>query len=199
MNGRIEVLSTENSPGLIKAENGVSARFSASEVAAHDTKGLAIGQLVTFDLEKGDPPKAVNISIERQHYILSHGAGKRPQSFRYLGFEQNGNIRVYRFERFSADADAQTAVVTIDLDLFVKHRVGIQDGPALCLELVTAEYDAAGPEAQTLQRSLTDQDMRVYLAAHAPPEKRRYGGPHNTARSHTANDSRRKFGTKAAS
>jgi hypothetical protein len=49
-------------------------------------------------------------------------------------------------------------IVTVDMALFAKQHVGIQDGPALCLRLVTAE------EWPPKQRSLTDEEMLAHLA-----------------------------------
>lgn len=154
--GRIETIGTEETPGSIRLANGVNALFETSEVLLYGTKGLAVGQLVTFDLEKGNPPKALNISLEKQHYT-PHGTEKRPQGVRYLGFDQKDNVRGYKFESLSPE-ETQMVIVTVDMALFAKHRVGIQDGPALCLRLVMAE------EWPPKQRSLTDEEMLAHLA-----------------------------------
>jgi cold shock CspA family protein len=163
-------------PGFIKAENGISALFYASQVPSQDAKGLAVGQLVTFDIETGHPPQAVNISVEKKHYT-PHGTEKRPQSIRYVGFQQQGNIRAYRFERPSSSGEVQTAVVSSDLALFVTHHVGLQDGPALCQRLAAAELDRMGPDEQApVERSITKQDLLAHLADRATPAKKRPGG-----------------------
>ena len=176
MTGRVEVLSTLGMPGFIKSENGISAFFYASQVPSQDAKGLAVGQLVTFEIETGTPPHAVNISVEKKHYT-PHGTEKRPQSIRYVGFEQQGNVRVYRFERPSSSGEMQTAVVSSDLALFTAHHVGLQDGPALCQRLAVAELDRLSPETQApVQRSITKQDLLAHLADRAAPPKKRPGG-----------------------
>jgi len=182
MTGRIEVLDTEGTPGFIRSEDGVVVHFRLSDVAIRHAVDLAVGQLVTFDLERGNPPKAFNIKIEKRHYT-THGAEKRQQPVRYLGFEQTGNIRAYKFERLSPGGERQTATVSSDLALFLTHHVGLQDGPALCLRLVTAELDAVDPDGHLpFQRSLTDADMLAHLASRPVAEKR-----NRTIRANVAN------------
>jgi cold shock CspA family protein len=172
MTGRIEVLDTEDTPGFIRSEDGVVVHFHVSDVAVRYAGDLAVGQLVTFDLERGNPPRAFNVKIEKQHYT-THGAEKRQQPVRYLGFDQTGNIRAYKFERLSPGGERQTATVSTDLALFLTHNVGLQDGPALCLRLVTAELDAADSDSQLpFQRLLTDADMLAHLASRPVAEKR---------------------------
>jgi cold shock CspA family protein len=172
MTGRIEVLDTEGTPGFIRSEEGVAVHFQLSEVAVRHAADLAVGQLVTFEVETGNPPKAFNIKIEKRHYT-THGAEKRQQPVRYLGFEQTGNVRAYKFERLSPGGEKQTATVSTDLALFLTHHIGLQDGPVLCLRLVTAELDAVDPDSRLpFQRSLTDADMLAYLASRPTPEKR---------------------------
>jgi cold shock CspA family protein len=182
MTGRIEVLDTDNRPGFIRSEDGALVQFRLSEVTARQGNDLVVGQLVTFDVEQGNPPKAFSIKIEKRHYT-SHGAEKRQQPVRYNGFEQSGNIRAYKFERLSPEGETQTAVVSTDLALFLKHRIGIQDGPALCLRLVTTEMnDARIDTQQPYLRTLTDEDMRAHTASRVVPEKRKH-----TTRANAAN------------
>jgi len=171
MTGRIETLGTEDTPGSIRIEGGVCALFDASEHLTHSASGLAVGQLVTFDLQKGSPPRARNISIEKAHYN-SRGAEKRPQDVRYAGFQQKGNVRAYLFESVKADGETQTATVAVDLALFAKHHVGIQEGPALCLGLVMAKMHGSETESDLPpEQSLGDTDMLTYLARRAASSK----------------------------
>jgi cold shock CspA family protein len=172
MTGRIEVLDTEGTPGFIRSEEGMVVHFQLSQVAVRHAGDLAVGQLVTFEMEKGNPPKAFNIKIEKRHYT-THGAEKRQQPVRYLGFEQTGNVRAYKFERLSPGGEKQTATVSTDLALFLTHHIGLQDGPVLCLRLVTAELDGIDSDSRLpFQRSLTDADMLAHLASRPTAEKR---------------------------
>ncbi|MGD0201064.1 MAG: hypothetical protein ABSD27_09990 [Bryobacteraceae bacterium] len=174
MTGRIKSLSASSASGLIAAENGLSVHFQPSAVLAYDITCLAVGQLVTFDLAGGIWPRATNVCVLRQHH-LAVTAGKHPEGLclRYMGFDQNGSIRAYRYDRVSPGEGIRTFVVNADLALFRKHRVGVQDGPALCLHALTAELGAAGsPQQAKCERVLTDQDMLAHLARRPVPTTR---------------------------
>jgi cold shock CspA family protein len=172
MTGRIELLSTDDSAGYIRAEDGVKVSFRVSEVKLRDATDLAVGQMVTFDMERSQAPRAFNIRVEKRHYN-AHEKDKLWQAIRYVGFEQTGNIRLYKFERQVPREEAVSAIVSADMALFLKHKIGIQDGPMLCLRLVVAEIEGTNAsEDAPYRRSLTDHDMLCHLAARRAPEKR---------------------------
>ena len=55
---------------------------------------------------------------------------------RYLGFDQLQNARGYRFNLVVKGDATRQFVVTVDLALFLAHRVGIQEGAqSLCAEI----------------------------------------------------------------
>jgi hypothetical protein len=173
MTGRIKNLNVGSDSGFIEAENGLRFHFESCAVLAYDMTYLAVGQLVTFDLEAGGNPKAVNICLQRAH-PAAHPEGKRKETtLRYMGFDQTKGIRTYRFERTSMGEETESFAVTTDMTLFTKHRIGIQEGPALCLHVLTVGLDAAsvvgGPE---LQCSLTEAHMLTYLASKPVPGAR---------------------------
>jgi cold shock CspA family protein len=172
MTGRIELLSTTDSAGYIRAEDGAKVSFRVTEVKVRDATDLAVGQMVTFDLELSQSPRAFNIRVEKRHYN-AHEKDKLWQAIRYVGFEQEGNIRSYKFERQIPREEAVSAVVNADMALFLKHKIGLQDGPMLCLRLVVAEIDGStGTDQTPYRRSLTDHDMLCHLASRRAPEKR---------------------------
>jgi hypothetical protein len=75
---------------------------------------------------------------------------------RYIGFDQAKNVREYRFESV-AEGETQHFLVSVDLALFVKHNVGLQEGPALCLKRLSADLDTL----QQLPHELTSDDLAV--------------------------------------
>ena len=134
MTGRIKSLSAGNGSGCITADNGLSAHFLSKSVLEYDVTCLAVGQMVTFDLETGSLPVAVNVSVQRQHRTpLPPGKQQDRIPLRYVGFNQAGTARLYKFERLKPGEPTETLVVTADMALFRKHRVGLQEGPGLCL------------------------------------------------------------------
>ena len=171
MTGRIKLLSTEGASGYIKTENGQTVYFDSRAVLAYDSTGLAVGQLVTFDLQGSHHPKAVNICVQKQLPVPA-AEEKRPETsrVRYVGFAQNGSIREYRFEQVTPGEETRVLRVLGDLALFARHRVGIQDGPSLCLRLLVAELNrTALPQRAPAQRSLTDLDLASYVASRPAP------------------------------
>src|ERR1700688_4723239 len=145
MTGKIKLLNTESASGCIDAENGRRLHFDSCAVLAYDATFLAVGQLVTFDLEKGSSSRAVNICVQRTRTV-PHVEGKKDiNSLRYMGFDQVASIRSYKFERTAMGEETEMFVVTTDLTLFAKHHVGIQEGPTLCLHLLTAELGSQPP------------------------------------------------------
>jgi len=174
MTGRIKNLSAGSGAGFIESENGLKFHFDSGAVLAYDVTYLAVGQLVTFDLESGGSPKAVNICLQRSH-AAPHPEGKRKETtLRYVGFDQAKAIRTYRFERTSMGEETETFAVTTDMALFTKHRIGIQEGPALCLHVLMIGLDGAAVNAPRLACSLTEQHMLTYLASKPVPGARQH-------------------------
>jgi len=174
MIGRIKSLSTGNASGLIEGENGLRFHFDSWSVLAYDVSYLAVGQLVTFDPEVGSDANAVNICLQRSHQ-LPHGEKKQKETtIRYMGFDQTMGIRTYRFERGSIGEQTEKFAVTTDTALFAKHHVGIQEGPILCLHLLTVRLADPANETIALQLpfSLTEEHLLTYLASKRVPGTR---------------------------
>jgi cold shock CspA family protein len=164
MMGRIKMLNLGNAGGVIKTENGDSIGFEISAVLAYDVACLAVGRLVSFDLEGRHGASAVNVCVLGLHPPASD-MQRRSASLRYVGFEQAQGIRSYKFERNRAGEDTEALIVTTDLALFTRHRVPIQEGPALCMRLLEAEVETGPP----LRRSLTEKDLIAFLASRLVP------------------------------
>jgi cold shock CspA family protein len=166
MTGRIKSLSTMSPSGFIRADNGQNFYFRSSAVLPPGADVLATGQLVTFDLDEGEWPSAINVRVRTPQRTEpskpeEHAAGAYLQ---YVGFEQTGNTRAYRFRRISRGEETREFIVSADLALFVKHRVSIQEGPALSLRLLSASDGCSAPAERPRAQSLSDADMTAHLA-----------------------------------
>ena len=175
MTGTIKSLDPASAAGVITAADGLSVGFNTSAVMAYDLPVLAVGQVVSFDLEGGRRPEALNVCVQRAPQAWN---GKERHlgitGLRYMGFQQEGGMRSYRFELFAPGEAKATFTVNTDLALFTKHHVGIQEGPGLCLHLLTAELGLASIAAGTpFQCSLTDREMLAYLATRPVPRAKR--------------------------
>lgn len=180
MTGRIRVLNNATSSGIITADNGLRVRFELAAVLAYDQNALAVGQHVTFDLNSGQT--AVNICVERLHHP-PRTEEKRPVAapVRYMGFDQKGAVRTYRFERLGPGDEPEMFLVEADVALFARHHVGIQEGPTLCLRLLLAELQAVNAgQRPVVQCSLTDRELLAYIASRPVPPAR--SGPKRKAR-----------------
>ena len=165
MVGRISALGSATLFGIIKADNGLSVRFDRSQVMAYDVGGLALDQLVSFDIENGATPKATNVCVRKEHQPPARDEGRHdPMRLRYMGFEQKGGARIFKFDQVAVGADAIHMVVEIAMTLFTEFHVGIQDGPALCLYVLNAESKTGGIACQLRpSRELTGSDVQTYV------------------------------------
>ena len=88
---------------------------------------------------------------------------------RYLGFDQANNIREYTFYNVAAGETATHFVVSADLALFLKYRVRLQEGPALCLKELSADLEALQP----FPHELTSGDLAAQASAQAGAAERK--------------------------
>jgi cold shock CspA family protein len=177
MTGTIKSLDSASATGVIMSAEGEVFGFYLSVVLAYDLPLLAVGQAVTFDLESGRFPKALNVCVQRVPDALNETDGRAEikQHLRYMGFQQVGSIRSYNFESQSRGEQRSAFTVNGDLELFAKHRVGLQEGPGICLHRLAAEADLPGAGAATpFQCSLTDREMLAYLASR-PVHRAKHG------------------------
>jgi len=88
---------------------------------------------------------------------------------RYLGFEQQENSRSYRFEAIRKGQPPRQFVVLADLALFLTYHVGIQEGPTLSANKLTADLDRHFDGVH----QLTGDDLRLHADARMLEEARR--------------------------
>lgn len=107
---------------------------------------------------------------------------------RYLGFDQQKNVRAYRFDVLVKGEATKHCVVTADLALFLTHRIGIQDGPGLCSTKLISDLEDLTLEVH----QLTDADLRAHAVAREDAALRkaaaRKSGPRRTAVSKVAHE-----------
>ena len=98
---------------------------------------------------------------------------------RYFGFDQRHNARVYRFD-VRADGLTKQVSVTADMVVFREHRVGIQEGPFLSGNKLTADLER-GWEGE---HELTAADVRAYADNKAHADAQRAGARKAPRRRH---------------
>lgn len=80
--------------------------------------------------------------------------------FRYMGFEQTTNRRLYKFDGTTSNGPATPFFVSVDLDLFLRNRVSIQEGPSLCILKLKVDLEAQHEG----EHQLTNEDLAAYVA-----------------------------------
>lgn len=173
MTGRIEILAAVDRPGLITCNSGPSRFHYTYRSPLGGIDGLAEGRLVTFELEKGSPAMATGVCVKGTGESSPGNQNQSAREVRYRGFEQTKNIRSYKFQTWQSGEENQEAVVTVDLELFRKHGITLQEGPALCLKLVQTEAQQPGSGETVWKRALTDHEMLTHLALRATKTKKR--------------------------
>lgn len=86
-----------------------------------------------------------------------------------MGFDQEQNTRAYKFDLVYKDRPAFRLVITADLLLFVKHRIGLQEGPALCARKLSATPDGV----RQSRHQLTNEDLLEYASARTAAQERK--------------------------
>jgi len=85
---------------------------------------------------------------------------------RYAGFDQTNNKRSYKFDAGLPGRTVGRFVVSVEITLFLKHHVNIQEGPALCARKLSADLEAD----YRGDHELTDQDLLAYATGRAAKE-----------------------------
>jgi hypothetical protein len=97
---------------------------------------------------------------------------------RYLGFDQRQNSRVYRFDVRTDGRLTKQISVTADIAVFRNHSVGIQEGPHLSGNKLSADLERGWDG----EHELTGADVRAYADAKALAEVKRVGARQSARR-----------------
>jgi len=169
MHGTITRFSGKGSAGAIRSDDGGSFDFAAAAVLAYDAASLATGQLVDFEADGSSPPKAVNVSVQQSAGVhISEDTYRDIRRPRYVGFDQQGCVRTYRFERFTPGRQTEYFSLDTDVALFSRHKVRLQEGPGLCLHLLTSALAAMGA-GELCPCSVTEEHVLAFLASRPDP------------------------------
>lgn len=171
MTGTIVGLAGSVRTGTIRSREGSRLTFSAADVLG-DYDTLAIGHLVSFDLDRV-PPGHTAVRVFREPCGGARTPGKKadaPPDLRYAGFSQAGSIRSCGFDAVASGHPVQHFTVTVDLALLRKHRIGVQEAPALCLRKLAADLKVLPDQGP---HELGDADLAAYVSSRAAVVERR--------------------------
>jgi hypothetical protein len=173
--GAIEELNNHRRSGSILAIDGRLFTFFDSAVLGEQFDFLKLGQQVSFETGLGQElrnadrvrPKIARagsspvLSTERP--AVGPAAAGAPAHFLYTGFDQPKGVRHYKFSAVAHGQATIDFIVSVDMALFLKYRVGIQEGPWLCLRKLAQ----AIPDSSSMQGQLTEGDVVAYVSDRA--------------------------------
>lgn len=163
MTGTIVQLAPATQSGVIRAEDGSRVLFSASAVAGgFDT--LALGGRVRFDCDRACS------QVTAVRALPEPALSDAPLDLRYVGFDQAQNVRHYKFDAIARGQSTRRFVITANMALFLKHRVAMQDGPALCLRKLLSDLETSPSSSR---HELSDGDLLAHAAARAAALERK--------------------------
>jgi hypothetical protein len=94
----------------------------------------------------------------------------------YMGFEQAKNVRDYIFHKVERGEETRVFVVSTEMSLFLEFRLGLQEGPILCLRTLAAEIETLGPARLPPPRhTISAQDIQAYLISRPTPGAKKAG------------------------
>jgi hypothetical protein len=90
--------------------------------------------------------------------------------FLYMGFTQQAGLRCFRFqgvlptERPANVSSNIELEMSADMALLAQHRVRVQDGPALCLQILGVILAGAADTAIPFEAyRITEEDVRAFV------------------------------------
>ena len=98
----------------------------------------------------------------------------------YMGFTQQASLRCFRFQRVLAQARPTNLpkvveiVMKADMALFLRFRIPVQEGPALCLQILTTQLE--GSDDMALEPSsfaITTEHLSSFVSARTSVEEAR--------------------------
>jgi hypothetical protein len=170
--GAIEELNSHRRSGAIRAGDGRLFTFFDSAVMGEEFDFLKVGQQVTFETGLGEELRnadRVRSKVTRtgtssvtsaEKPASAHSTPVAVQHLLYTGFDQPKGVRHYKFSAVAHGQATLEFIVSVDMALFLKYHVGIQEGPGLCLRKLAQGL----PATLSMQGELTESDVVAYVS-----------------------------------
>ncbi len=101
----------------------------------------------------------------------------------YMGFTQQASLRCFRFQRVFAQArptnlpKVMEITMKADMALFLRYRIPVQEGPALCLQILNTELagveETGEPALQPAFYAITPEHLSSFVLARTTVEEAR--------------------------
>jgi hypothetical protein len=161
---RVRALIEEGSNKFRALDRNETATLLAL-LEEHRAHVLSVGQAEYFIAQWQNPAdrlmRVLNGDV-RWKTINDARAARRPRPeaaapIRYLGFDDAAGTRIYKFGRLPSHDGMEIFMVSMAVEMFLKHKISFQDGPAMCSAIM-----AAGPEPK--DHWVTDEDSLEFIA-----------------------------------
>ena len=150
--------------GLIRAKEGYVLSFVKASVLDPGFDALDEGQPVSFNIDSENDRRAFDVL---RHFEWgsdnppAEGSGAGSPHLRYLGYEQEADVRTYHFSAVPKGGRLRTFRIDASIELLSKKHVPIQDAPALCVralesELTSEDWATLSPKRHVLALSHFD-------------------------------------------
>jgi hypothetical protein len=170
MTGTIVGLAGNAKTGTIRCRDGSRFAFSAAAVLG-DFDVLTVGHMVSFDPDRAQlHPTAVRVFREPSGPQMTAKQLSDSPDLRYTGFRQMASVRGYFFDAVVGGRPIGHFIVTVDLALLMKHHIGVQEAPALCLHKLAADLKALPGSGH---HELDDGDLLACASARAASGQRK--------------------------
>jgi hypothetical protein len=98
----------------------------------------------------------------------------------YMGFTQEAALRCFHFQRVLSQARLTSLPKTVqftmkaDMSLFMRYRIPVQEGPALCLQILTNTLAGAEEGAEMpISYAVTPEHLSNFASARTSVEEAR--------------------------
>ena len=98
----------------------------------------------------------------------------------YMGFTQEAALRCFHFQRvlsqsrLSSLPKSELFTLKADMSLFMRYRIPVQEGPALCFRILTSALEGIEEGADTpLSWAITSEHLSSFASARTTLEEAR--------------------------
>jgi hypothetical protein len=98
----------------------------------------------------------------------------------YMGFTQEASLRCFHFERVLTQSGLSNLprvvqfTLKADMSMFMKHRIPVQEAPAICLRILTDELEHSDENTLApVSYAVTTEHLSSFVSARAVSEEAR--------------------------
>ena len=98
----------------------------------------------------------------------------------YMGFTQEASLRCFHFQRVLTQSGLSNLprvvqfTLKADMSMFMQYRIPVQEGPAICLQILTGVLEGSDENAQApVSYAVTTEHLSSFVSARTTSEEAR--------------------------